>query len=69
MSMAPDPAFSDAPLDKAATEAIGMMSDHQGIAPTDHNSGNLAFIGPVDHGAMPGNHNSEGIFGGGYSPT
>lgn len=61
-----DPAFSDAPLNMAATETVGKMHDLQGIAPTDHNSGDMTFVGPVDHPAAPAGQSTGGAFGGGY---
>lgn len=62
----PDPAFSDRPLNQAATETVGKMHDLQGIAPTDHNSGDMTFVGPVDHPAAPAGQSTGGAFGGGY---
>lgn len=60
----PDDSFSDDRLDRAAVETVGKM-EHQGIAPTDHNSGSLSFYGPVDQGE---NHNSEAVANG-YGPV
>lgn len=55
-----DPAFSDEPLDRAATETQGKMdwSDWG-----RNSSGNLTAVGPVDHNAYGHNsfdHNSSG---------
>lgn len=51
----PDDSFSDDRLNRAAVETVGKQ-EHQGIAPTDHNSGSLSFYGPIDRGM---DHNSE----------
>ena len=60
----PDDSFSDDRLDRAAVETVGQMS-HQGIAPTDHNSGSLTLYGPVDRGE---DHNSQATANG-YGPV
>jgi hypothetical protein len=57
--LTPDPAFSDRPLNEASTQTVGKMHDLQGIAPTDHNSGDFSWVGPVDR---PESHNSDGIW-------